>query len=1306
MRKTLLIIFAALLWTATHAQEKDNTLTPEQQAAGWRLLFNGETLDGWSIKSGFATYRVENGAIVGTTAKGSPNTFLCSKEEFADFELTFEVKFDQFFNSGVQIRGKLRGEDYGGRVYGPQVEIEKSPGQSGFIYGEAAGGWQSPEPKSQDKSVSTHDHFINEGWNQYRIRAEGRRIQTWINGHAVADLIYDQKRYQDNSKGFVGLQVHGVGKNPEAMSVRWKNIYVRPIKSSSVRVYKGKETIPTYQRGADVTSPVFYTGRGVQGAAGKVYPYPAQTNLGEELTDVDYEMVYLENEYLKVTILPAFGGKIYRAVDKTNGYEIIHSNTTIKPDLIGTLGAWVSGGIEWCFPHHHRPSTLLPADYTLQENEDGSATIWIGETERNLRLRGLVGVTLRPGRSFFEVEYRINNATDITNTFLFWANASMTANKNYRTFWPPSQEIAVNHNNSSFTNWPVSDVKYARGDYTSGVDLTWWKNHPTPVSFFFWQAEEGFIGGYDYGEKAGTLHVGDVYENRTSKLWQFGPGLQGQNARRKLTDDGKAYVELMTGTFSNNQPDYSWFAPHSVKDAKNYYYGIRDIEMAKNANTDAAVSLQMRDDKNIFYGFNTTKAYKDAKVVLKYGEQELVAKRFDIDPSKPFTATYTSEEKIDEYQLFIQLLDAEGVELISYRPYKLQKPPLPKTQERVKPASEIESIEDLYLTGRFVEQFSRPFIDPEDYYLAALKKSPDDSRANLAMGVRRVKQWRYEEALPYLQAAADKLKVKYFQPKEGELFYYRGLAYKELGEMEKAYRDFYQSTWYYEWFSAGFYQLALMESTKGDYHKALEFIKEAYSTNTRDGRILVLYSALLRKAGKNAEALKLMDQFIDFDPLNYAAYFEKGLLSGKDLLPSLRDNMQDPDNNYLDVAVQYANAGLYEDGAALLSSIEKPKNPLVYYYLAWFYEKTDQAEKAEKMLAAAKSSSIDYCFPYRKETEKILKYAMERDEQDAVARYLLGNLLFDNRKDEAVEAWQKAAKIKDDFAMIWRNLAFAAFHHQNEVERAIDYLQKALRQDNTQSLWYAELAKYYDASDLDYQECLDILMDNLEVVKTDAAAPKEAVKLLNLKGDYDKAIQLLETHHFRTWEGGSVIHSYHVDARTLRALKRIEAGKYKEALADLNEALLYPENLEVGKPTHDGRSAMIYFTMGEAYQKMGEKKMAKSYYEKSAHTDYSRSDLKYYQARSYDRLGEIDKAKEILDVLMEEAAQMIKEGETVSGIAVDEANSANKTLADAYFLQALGKKGLGREAEAKKLFEQSLGAYKNHLWAKYYFDRS
>jgi len=1074
-----------------------------------------------------------------------------------------------------------------------------------------------------------------------------------------------------------------------------------------VKIYEGQETIPTYKMGADETSPVFYTGRGVQGAAGHIYPYPEQISLGEQLTDETYNMVYLENEYLKVTVLPAFGGKLFSAIDKTNGHELFHRNSNVKPDLIGTLGAWISGGIEWCFPHHHRPTTLLPSDYRLVENADGSATIWVGETERGLGLRGVIGLTLHPGKAYIEANYFLSNGQSVTRNFLFWANVAVTANKDFRTFWPPQQEIGVFHSNTDFIQWPIANGSYRGVDYgaNGGTDLTWWKNHPSPVSFFFWQGETGFVGGYDYAQKAGTVHVADVYHNRTSKLWQFGPGLEGQNARRKLTDDGKAYVELMTGTYSNNQPDYSWFSPHSVKEATNFWYPVRDLEIVKNANTEASVTLQMRDKKTVYYGFNTTQLYRGVKAILKYNDEIIASQTIDIDPSKPFTSTYKSKNEIDEYQLYTELQDANGKVLIAYTPYKLRHPDLPETQKEVRSPREIESVEDLYLTGRFVEQFSRPNLNADDYYLEALKKSPNDYRVNMALGIRRVGEWRYEEAEKYLMTAYNKLQVPYFQPKEGELFYYLALAQQGQGKTEEAIRNFFQATWYYEWFSAAYYQLALIESSCGNYAQALAMAQEAYSTNNYDGPIVVLNSALMRRVGQNRQTVALINKLLDKDPIYFPAIYEKELLESNGDMAKWQKNMQDVDNNYIDMALTYVNAGLYDDGLRLLSSLQNPKNPLVYYYLAWLYGKDGQQAKAKEMLTAATRQSYDYCFPFREETQSVLAYAIENDPQNAEAFYLLGNLLYDKRPEAAMQSWQKAVALKNNFPMVWRNLAFGEFFQNKNLDKAIEYQQKAIAADANHPRWYSELESYFDLSGRSYKECLAILEKNKEIVKRDVTAPQKLVKLLNLNGEYDKAIDLLKTHHFRTWEGGTEIHNHYVDALTMKGLELTKSGQYKEAITLFNDAMLYPENLEVGKPLNDGRAAMLWYFMGQAYSKSGQQSKAKDAYTKSTKAVNGRSqDLDYYKAKSYEALGQSDKAKELFSDLIRRGDNILVRGASRTGIGVEEAAVENTSYSQAYLLQALGNSGLGNADKAKELFGQSLKRYSNNLWAKYYME--
>jgi len=186
---------------------------------GWTPLFNGKDLSGWTQRNGWATYRIEGDSILGTTAKDSPNSFLCTEKDYSDFELRFEVQVDPALNSGCQIRSKSLPEKDNGRVHGPQVEIMRGPGESGYIYGESTGrNWISP-------SQPTHANHKNNEWNQYNIRAVGNNIQTWINGKLIEDITDPQS----HMSGFIGLQVHGIGKDQGPFQVKWRKIEIRDL---------------------------------------------------------------------------------------------------------------------------------------------------------------------------------------------------------------------------------------------------------------------------------------------------------------------------------------------------------------------------------------------------------------------------------------------------------------------------------------------------------------------------------------------------------------------------------------------------------------------------------------------------------------------------------------------------------------------------------------------------------------------------------------------------------------------------------------------------------------------------------------------------------------------------------------------------------------------------------------------------------------------------------------------------------------------------------------------------------------------
>jgi len=210
----LALLFSVVLGGTVSAEEK-----------AYKSIFDGKTLKGWAQRNGTATYRIENEVIIGKTKEGSPNSFLCSDREYGNFDLKFDVKVDEGLNSGVQIRSQTRGR-YRGRVNGPQVEIESSGekgAEAGYIYGEAAGGWMTPKAK-----LIPHKHFKDGEWNSYRVLAKDAHIKVWINGNLISDLTHEEK-FKTHPKGFIGLQVHGIGKKKGPFEVRWRNLKLKEL---------------------------------------------------------------------------------------------------------------------------------------------------------------------------------------------------------------------------------------------------------------------------------------------------------------------------------------------------------------------------------------------------------------------------------------------------------------------------------------------------------------------------------------------------------------------------------------------------------------------------------------------------------------------------------------------------------------------------------------------------------------------------------------------------------------------------------------------------------------------------------------------------------------------------------------------------------------------------------------------------------------------------------------------------------------------------------------------------------------------
>ena len=1094
---------------------------------------------------------------------------------------------------------------------------------------------------------------------------------------------------------------------------------------SQVKMWQEEIVIPTYRLNPADENPMFYTHESYQGAEKRIYPYPlldGVTNIKEPKT---YKTLYLENEYIRLSILPEIGGRLFSALDKTNNYEIFYHQHVIKPALIGMLGAWISGGIEWCVFHHHRNTTYMPVDYTLAENPDGSKTIWFGEVERRHRMKWIIGLTLYPGKSYIEATVKLFNRTPYSHSILYWANVAVHANEDYQVIFPPSVQFATYHSKNDFVHWPISNEVYRGVDYR-GVDLSWWKNHPEPVSFFAWDLREDFSGGYDHGKEAGVVHVGNHHVVCGAKLWEWSPGPSGRMWDKILTDTDGPYVELMVGAFSDNQPDYSWIKPYETKTFKQCWYPVREIGGFKNANLNAAVNLELKANNIAQVGFNTTSRYNDATVLLTAGNKVILKQKIDIGPGKPFVKEVKVPAGTQETDLKASLLSPAEDVLIAYQPAaKKYDAQLPAVVKAPPAPSEIENIEQLYLTGLRLEQIHNPRLDPYEYYEEALKRDPGDCRTNTILGINYSKRGMFTKAEEHLRRAIEKVSAEYTRPGNTEAYYHLGLVLKAQEKFGEAYDALYRATWDYAFHSSAYYQLAELSCRKGEFAAALEQIDQSLSTDTLNTKASSIKAAILRHLGKLEQAKQIAASVISADPLDFLAMNELYLAESTSgshgrtqrLCQELMKKMRGEVESYLELAVDYGNCGLWEDaidvlGPAIenkpaLSGVERitfaGKYPMVYYYLAYFYmEKGDEAKASEYLSLAGKMPS-DYCFPFRLESIKVLDFAIQHNPSDARAHYYLGNLLYELQPENAIEHWEKSRQLDDSFAPVYRNLGWAYYRTQKNITKAIGSYEKAIACDKEDARLYTELDHLYEMGNTPLQKRLALLEENHQTVIRRNDSFLREIMVLVFVGRYDEAISFLANNHFHVREGGGEIHDVYVDAHLLRGLLHRKDSSLKEALDDFLAASEYPENLSVGRPKNDRRAPQVTYYTGTVYEALGDSARATELYKKAVSQKGNSQwpEARFYQGLSLVKLGQKDAAQKIFDELIDAGRNKLSQKIEVDFFAkFGEQQSAESQEASAHYILGLGYLGKGQRGTARIEFEKTVELNVSHVWAR------
>ena len=1086
-----------------------------------------------------------------------------------------------------------------------------------------------------------------------------------------------------------------------------------------VKMWEGVENLPTYRVNAPEKAPLFERDFAYQRAKRGVYPYAMNDNPTIEKVDSAHRAVYLENDYVKVCVLPDIGGRLFYATDKTNGYEIFYRQSVIKPANVGMLGAWISGGVEWNVFHHHRATSQYPIDYKLVDNGDGSKTIWVGEVENRHRMSWAVGMTLHPDKSYIEVTGRFFNNSIDRNSMLHWNNVATHANENYQIIFPENTEFGMFHHKLSHIHWPVPQSPYKGNPAFIGTDISWWKNLPslTGDSVFIHDLQDDFVGGYDHGVDAGTMLAGNHNINKGGKFWTWGPHAYGHAWDcETLTDSDGPYVELMTAAYSDNQPDYCWINPQETKEFTAYWYGIRNLNNVNRGNEKATVNMDINPSGEIHVAANVTQIRRNAKVEVSHNGKVLYSKVATMAPDKPFADDFKvdASEVAEPTEVLMSLYSAEGELLIDYHPYKhdLSKPH-PEDLLPVNPdPKSIENTEELFYVGMRNLQFHQAHTDPMDYFNEVLRRDAGDVRTNTQVGIIYRKAGDYAKAKEHLRRAINRQTANYTRVSDGEAMYNLGLILKAEENWEAAIDTLYRAAWDYEYASASYYQLAQISATLGNYKQALQETEMAVNYNGMNVDAKNLKTTLLRKAGKKAEAVKLAQEVVKFDPLNYYATNELVLLGVKPA-SELKALLRGVPESHLELALYYYNNGFVKEMKDVLTASEAAKEyPTVEYWLGYLADAAGNADSAREWFKKAESGDIAYVFPFRLETIKALNKALEYLPVSFNTWYYLGNIYYHKQPEQALVCWEKAVEAKPDFAMALRNLGwYWRFKNENKAkdvkdyDKAIQYYKQAIAADTEgNALFLAECDEIMELINAPIADRYDLFNGKEALYEKRYDSETKALKQRILKGEYAVVLEKLQTRFYSRREHIEDLHDIYVDVCILSGFEAWENGADDEALKFMLLANEYPENHGYAHLEYYARDAQVYYNIGLAYEKVGDAENAAKYYQMASAVEVKDKDGIYNYEKGLAMLKLDSKAS--VKAMYKNIVKVGKASLTTyvqrfwesfdRGPYEQDINSA------AYYMQAVGYKALGRNAKAKKMMKKALEQRNDNLWANYY----
>ena len=867
----------------------------------------------------------------------------------------------------------------------------------------------------------------------------------------------------------------------------------------------------------------------------KVYPYFRFDGFTNKPIQKEWKVIELENDYIKLMILPEIGGKVWSAVEKSTGKDFIYNNHVIKFRDIAMRGPWTSGGVEGNYGIiGHTPNCATPVDYVTLTRADGSVSCVIGVLDLLTRTSWKLDINLPKDKAYFTTNSFWFNSTETEQPYYTWMNTGIKASQNLQFIYPGQSYIGHNGEHNS---WPI--------DKENGKDLSFYKNNDFGgyKSYHVFGKYDDFFGGYYHDEDFGMGRYGNHDDKPGKKIWIWGLSQQGMIWEKLLTDTDGQYVEVQSGRLFNQASENSSltpfkqrsFAPYQTDLWTEYWFPVKQIKGFVKANNYGALNVKNENGWLKIY-FSPLQKLNEKLEVFNNGKK-IYSKDISVNTLQSFKDSI--QIAVDENKLRLTLGGTKLVWNSAPEDGNLNRPlETPKDFDH-------NSVYGLYLQGKNYLSF-KDYVKAEEKLTACLQKDPNYAPALADLAIVQIRKFQYREAV---NSAAKALSIDTYHPAAN---YYYGLANLHLGNTTDAKDGFDIAAASVEFRSSAYTALSKIYFTENDLAKAAEYAEKSLINNQGNLESLQILAVLYRLQNNKTKAVEILNTINNVDPLNHFVSFEKYLWESSDAskkqFTSLIQNEM-PQQTYLELGIWYQQIGRKEEALKVLS-LAYP-NAEIEYWKAYLENKAVDLSKLQP----------DNSFPFRGETAEILEKLIKTNPQWQLKYHL------------ALIEWNRdnSSRAKDLFLQCANLPADPAFYgakaslFKNDNQLVLSSLQQAIKLDQ-QSWRYPKLLTEYYIAQKQFDKALATTAPFYKKHPYNYVMGMLYAKTLLLNKKYAAADAFLTQLEILPFEGATVGRQLYHEAKLMQALAEMKNKQFKKALQFISDAKLWPENLGVGKP--------------------------------------------------------------------------------------------------------------------------------------------